>query len=299
MTRTLQMEQLNQYAIRHPDGRWLYHLPNPSCFYSTPRIGTYADGRPMTPLAGHRGVWWVSDHQAETITAVFQPSPKPIGYRLKDTAVLSDRYPSELSVEDWHEQTDDDDTYYRFYEAVTEDQPEVRHEYPGPFIVLQGSEPPAGGALPWVATMPLSLTERPEYLHCFPGRIEGLRAHLKGVIGRMRHVQYCLDGRDGKPAGLYVTIRVPFEKPVSRWRPNLGRGLRELKSGKNVPVLVSQEMYLPIPEWVSGPNYEAGLAEWEQQVQFWTGIVRDADVKACNHCSGHGYVLDAPDTNPA
>ncbi|TQE33206.1 hypothetical protein Sipo7851_21700 [Streptomyces ipomoeae] len=290
---------MNQYAIQHPDGRWLYHLPNPSRFGATSRTGIYADGQPMTPLGDNRGVWWVTDHQAETITAVYQPSPKAVSYRLKDPAVRSTRYPDELSVEDWHERTDEDDTYYRFYEAVTEDQPEVRHEYPGPFIVLEGTEPPAAGALPWVATMPRSLTERPEYRHCFPGHIPNLRAHLKDVIGRMRHVQYCFDGRDGKPSGLYVTIRVPFEEPVTRWRPNLGRNLRELKSGKNVPVLVSQEMYLPVPDRVSGPNYAAAHAEWEQQVELWTGLVRDADVKACNHCNGHGYVLDAPDPNPA
>jgi hypothetical protein len=52
-------------------------------------------------------------------------------------------------------------------------------------------------------------------------------------------------------------------------------------------------MHLPVPSHVSGPNYAAALADWEQQIEFWVGIIRDANVKACNQCNGTGRVLDA------
>ncbi|MFF8786902.1 hypothetical protein [Streptomyces sp. NPDC015125] len=288
------MSDFEQYAIQHPDGRWFYHLPRPSGFSQAPLSGMYADGQPMTALGDSRGVWWTTDHQAGKITARLHPRPTPVRYELNDQSVLSTRFPESLSVEDWNRRSDRDDTYCRFYDAVTEDQAPLTHEYAGPFITLEGSEPPAPDALPWVAAMPRSLTERPEFHHCFPGHIPGLRAHLVPLIKRMPHVQYCFNGRDDKPSGLYVTIRVPFEEPVSRWRPNLGRNMRELKSGRNVPVLVTRELYLPVQDLIRAERYADALVEWEQQVTFWTGIVRDAGVKACNHCHGTGHVLDAP-----
>jgi len=288
------MPDFDQYAIKHPDGRWLYRLPKPNDVSRAPLTGMYADGRPMTPLGDRHGLWWTTDRQAEKITAELQPSPVPTLYQLTDPSVLSTRYPAELSVEDWNERSDEDDTYYRFYRAVTEDRPPLTYEYEGPVIALEGSEPPASDAPQWVAKMPRSLTERPEFLHCFPGYIPGLRSHLVPLIKGMRHVQYCFNGRDDKPAGLYVTIRVPFKEPVSRWRPNLGRNMRELKSGRNEPVLVTRELYLPIQDRVPADRYTDALAAWEQQVAFWAGVVRDAGVKACNHCNGTGHVIDTP-----
>ncbi|WP_274036623.1 hypothetical protein [Streptomyces sp. MMBL 11-1] len=290
------MDPFENYAIQHPDGRWLYHLPAPPGSRSTPVTGMLADGRPMAPLGERTGTWWVTDHHAERITARMQPRPVPVRYELIDRSALSARYPEMLSAEEWTERNEEveDDNYYRFYRAVTEEQPALTYEYEGPFRVLEGSEPPAPGAPPWVARMPHSLTERREYLHCFPGHIPGLRSHLKDLITRMLHVQYCFDGRDDKPAGLYVTIRVPFQEPVSRWQPNLGKNLRELKSGREVPVLVSREMYLPVADRVPAGRYTDALSAWEQQVSFWTGLVQEAGVKACNHCGGTGHVLDSP-----
>ncbi|MEV6421836.1 hypothetical protein [Streptomyces sp. NPDC051662] len=288
------MSDFENYAIQHPDGRWLYHLPAPGESRLAPVTGMYADDQPMSALGDRPGAWWAADHQAEKITARMQPRPVPVRYELTDQSVLSSRYPAQLSVEDWRDRTDEDENYYRFYRAVTEEQPPLAYEYDGPFRVLQGSEPPSPDAPQWVARMPRSLTERPEFLHCFPGYIPGLRSQLATLIKRMPHVQYCLDGRDGRPGGLYVTIRVPFHEPVSRWQPNLGKNLRELKSGSNVPVLVTREMYLPVGDRVLADRFADALAEWEQQVSFWTGLVRDAGVKACNHCGGTGHVLDAP-----
>jgi hypothetical protein len=285
----------SRYVLQHPDGRWLYHLAKPSEFAATPRTGLFADDEPMTPLGDPRGEWWVAGQHAKQITAVYQPHPKPVRYRLRDTSVHSDRYPNELGVEQWNERADEDDTYYRFYEAVTEAQLEVRYEYPGPFIVLEGSEPPAPDAPLWVAELPTALTQRPEYQHCFPGYVPGLREHLTDAIKKMRHVEYCFNGRDNKPAGLYVTIRVPFQEPVSRWRPKYGARGQELKAREQVPVLVTREMYLPVPDRVYGPNYQVARADWEAQVEFWTRVARDAAVKACNACEGTGHVLNAPD----
>lgn len=286
-----------QYAIQHHDGRWLYHLPDPSGReVSGKRTGIYADGQPMhrlVPLADSKGDWYVADHPAERITATYQPYPTPLRYALSDETVLSVRYPAELSVAERNKRTDVEDAIYRLYTAVTEDLPPVEYVYEGPFVVLEGTQPPAPGSPRWVADIPRSLTERPEFHHCFPGHIAGLRDSLAEQIKRMGHVQHCFNGYKDRPAGLHVTIRVPFAQPKSRWIPNIGRGGRDLKSGRNAPITVSQEMYLPVPDRVAGPTYAVALAQWELQEEFWLQVARDAAVKACNNCGGTGHILDA------
>lgn len=50
------------YALKHPDGRWLYHLPKPDNFKTpgnqfriTEVTGVFADGQPMQKLHGDGG----------------------------------------------------------------------------------------------------------------------------------------------------------------------------------------------------------------------------------------------------
>ncbi|MDX3066255.1 MULTISPECIES: hypothetical protein [Streptomyces] len=286
------------YAIQHGDGRWLYYLPHPPGLPASLRTSVLADGEPMQPLEDASGGWWVTGHRAERLTAVYQPRPTVTGYRLTDLSARSERFPEYLSVQGWHQALGDSghsEAYYSLYEQVTQDRDVQEYVYEGRTVVLTGGEPPTPGGPPWVASMPESLVQRPEYHHCFPGYIPGLRDHLRDLIRRLGHVEHCFNGRSGKPHGLYVTVAVPFDEPVSRWVPYIGANGRPLKSGRNEPVLVRREMYLPVADHVSGPDYHTALAEWEQQVSFWLDLVRNAAVRACNACEGTGHVMDVPE----
>ncbi|MFI8932598.1 hypothetical protein ACIG3E_33660 [Streptomyces sp. NPDC053474] len=291
------MTDSQHYAVRHPDGRWLYYLPMAPQFRHCTRTAVLADDKPMQPLNEGRDNWWVTDRQATRLTAVYRPRPKTVGYRLTDPSARSERFPEHLSPEEMRQARLSGgrlDAYDELYEALHEEQEDQEHTYEGRTVVLTGGEPPVDG-LPWVANLPDSLVQHPEYRHCFPGYIPGLRSHLTSLIKPMSHVTSCLNGRSEKPEGLHVTISVPFDKPVSRWRPNLGSRGQALKSGRDVPVLATHEMYLPVSDRVSGPDYHTALTEWHAQVAFWTDLVRSASVRACNTCQGTGHVLDAPD----
>lgn len=274
------------YALKHPDGRYLYHLPKPKDFPFNV-TGVFADGQPMEKLPGD---WWAATLEASRLTITGQPRPKTLSYTLKAADAESVRYPATLTVDEYSERREDEENLWEFYSAVLEDQPVVEHVYDGDIMMLEGREPPTPDELPWQADLPHVLGSRPEYRHLFPGRIHGFRDHVQAAIKKMPGVQYCFDNYQNYK-GLHVTLHVPFEKPKTRWQADLSRRTsKPLKTGRNVPVLVTRELRLPVPASISAPNYEMAVDDWHEQVEFWLSVVRNASVAACNACGGTGHV---------
>ncbi|MEV1040394.1 hypothetical protein AB0J01_27645 [Streptomyces sp. NPDC050204] len=284
------MTSLPRYALHLPDGRWAYHLPEPDRRPGT-RTGLYADGEPLkrlVPLVDAKGNWYTGDHHAEKITAVYRPAPRTVSYRLTDDKALSERYPATLTVEEWN-QLSDYDEYWKLYERVTEDLEPVEHHYEGPFMPLEGRQPPASNEPKWRANLPSELTQRTEYRHLFPGHIPGLKQHLEARIKQMPRVQYCFVDYKDKP-GIHVSLRVPFDQPRTAFRANIGRRGQTLRSGRTVQVLVNRDLDLQVPAAVHGPNYATALNDWNQQVDYWLALVEEASVAACSACDGKGYI---------
>lgn len=279
---------MTTYALKHPDGRWIYHLPKPDTFPNIRDISLAADGQPMEKLPRD---WWAADHEATRLTISGQPSPKTTGYRLSDPTAESVRYPAVLTVDEWNERREYDENMWQLYANVTEDQPRLEHVFDGPVVVLEGREPPTPDEPQWVANLPHALTERREYMHLFPGHIPGLDDHLKTAFKNMQYVDFVSSNFQGRP-GVHVSLKVPYDEPRTEWRANTGRNGKPLKSGYHVQVTVNRRLTLPIPSRVSGDNYEQALAGWREQVEYWTGVVADASVAACSHCDGKGFVAD-------
>lgn len=278
------------YALAHPDGRFLYFLPAPEGQHRRTPVSITADGQPMTRLREKNNAgWWVTDHQAEQIVATYQPPAKLTSYELRDMDALSARYPAKLTVDEWDAHPDNSDHLYSLYRCVTQDQPAIEHVYDGPYMVLEGREPPGPGELPWKAQLPYELAERPEYLHLFPGYIPGLRAHLHELIKKMPRVEHCFDGYQNVP-GLHITLAVPYDPPATAWVSNYGARGQELKSGRTIQQRARRTLLLPVAPNVAADNYAQALEAWEQQVAYWVGQVEAASVTACGHCHGSGQV---------
>lgn len=275
------------YALKTDDGRWLYHLPKPDTFPNIRGISLAADGHPMTKL---NGGWWATDGEAARLTISGQPSPKTVGYRLRDTAAESVRYPATLTMDEWSDRSDrESDTLWELYTNVTEDQPVLEHVFEGPIVVLEGREPPTPDEPQWIAALPHALTERPEYMHLFPGYIPGLSGYLEAVFKQMPYVDFVSSGFQGVP-GVHVSLKVPYDEPRTEFRARTGRNGKPRKSGYQVQVTVNRRLTLPIPSRVPGDTYEQALAAWREQVEFWKGVVAEASVAACSHCDGKGFV---------
>jgi hypothetical protein len=282
-------KDFDQYAIQHPDGRWLYHLPYGG--HGKPeRTSVLADGQPMTRIAD-TSPWWSTDHRAQRISATYAPRPITVGYAIKNPDTISVLYPATLTKQEWEDHRSSRDTLWDLYDSVQEAQEPYEEELEGPWYVLEGTEPDTDGPS-WIVNLPQGITERPEYHRCFPGYIAGLRAHLYETLRNRRGIKFCFNGYRDRPNDLFVTIEVPFEKPETSWRSDIGRRGQTLKTGRNVPKLATREIWLPIPANVTGPNYATARAEWDRQVAFWLGVVASASVKACNTCRGTGHVAD-------
>lgn len=282
------------YALKHPDGRWLYCLPQSGTgrFASDTVTGAFADGQPMAKLHDD---WWSAAHEASRLTTTSKVRAKNLGYRLNDSAVTSVRYPASLTREQFSERVgdsnDDGDTLYSLYSGVYEQQPDAEHVYDGPVVVLEGREPPAPGEPKWIADLPHMLAERAEYRHLFPGHIPGLVDRMMRVFETMPRVEHVFLNFQNQ-SGVYVSLRVPYDEPRTEWRAYTGRNGQKLKSGRTVPVRVARSLTLPIVDRVAADSYADALTAWEQQVAYWTGVVESASVAACSHCDGRGYVAD-------
>lgn len=280
------------YGLKHPDGRWLYRLePRRNNGWGSTLLTVEADGAPMTQLK-EASYWWITDHEAAEIAAVYRVSPKLTHWELiNPERDQSGRYPATLTREEFqtHEDYDQDDILHRLYRAVNEAVPDERHVYEGPYVTLEGREPPGPGEPVWVVDLPHALGDRPEYHHLFPGRINGLKAHLVTVFKRMPYVDYVSDKWDGKP-GIHVSFKLPYEEPETHWVRDTTPGGRPRKTGRYVPTTVNRRVQLPISDAVTGSNYAEALAVWNETVTYWTNQVREAAVTACNQCRGTGIV---------
>jgi len=277
------------YALKHPDGRWLYHLPKPGSddFQYETVAGAFADGQQMEKLHSD---WWAASGEAAELMVATKPRQRTTGYRLVDPDTESVKYPATLTVDEWDERREYDESMWQLYTGVREDLPPLEHVYDGPIVVLEGREPPTPDEPQWIASLPHALTERPEYKHLFPGRIPGLRDHVHKVIENLPKVKYCFNGYQGY-TGLHIVIRVPYGEPRTEFRRDTSRRTgKPLKTGRTVPVLVERRLNLPVPADVHADNYEQALALWDEQVTFWVQAVEVASVAACSHCDGTGHV---------
>lgn len=290
-------EQPNVVCIAHPDGRFLYHVSDSEgrVVKSTPRVlvfGQLADGTSGTMDALPRDGWYASRLRLHSITISVANPNTTVRWELEDTDAESVRFPRTLTPEEFsaHPSNGDSDLLYEMYRRVTEEADPTVTTYEGPFPVMEGGEAPDLTAHPsrWVTDLPHALAGHPEYGHLYPGRLHGLKHYLHQVIGAMPGVQFCFKDRDGR-RGLNVTVQVPYDPPRSRRVRNTGARGQELRTFRDVPEYKRREVDLPVPEWVTGENYEDARAKWDEAVEHWTGIIRDLGVTACGHCGGTGH----------
>ena len=281
---------VNQRYVLHHDGTWMYYVARVGDrpVQATWRgVALFADGQPMTSL---RDGWWATDHEAGEITAEIDRADEITGYRLADPDAESARYPAALTVEEFRAQADHDpDLLHSLYEAAREPREPLREVIDGPWLALEG-EPPGDDPRDWRADLAHELTQRPEFRHLFPGYLTGFREHMKEAL--QRRARYVFDRPGGQ---LEVIVHLPYEPPVTRQVPEIGRNGRELKRKRTVREEASRTLLLHIPDRVPGVNRAAAEAEWDRLEAEFLTAVDSLKVVACGHCRGTGVVVAGGD----
>lgn len=277
----------DRYVLHH-DGTWFYYLRNVA---GTP----HADGQPMSSC--QRDGWYSTDRENAVITVVRRGLGTVTCYRLDDPGMASARYPLELSDGEYDQRRnlDDDERLFEFYSAVREPGEPVIEPVEGPWLRLDGEPPPHDGHS-WVANLPFELTQRPEYLHLFPGYMLGFREHMERVIKELPGVRYCLPAKhwsNGTTYGLEVTVEVPFDKPQSEYRParNLDGTRSKSRKGRTVPVMATRHLVITAPYRIDASSRAEAAAEWDRREAEIRAAIASASVAACSACMGHGYVV--------
>ncbi|WP_329492441.1 hypothetical protein OG618_37340 (plasmid) [Kitasatospora sp. NBC_01246] len=288
------------YAIRLDDGRHLYHLPGlfswGGPFHDVTEVRIFGDGQPLTRLPDT--AWWSAPHAVAEITASWRPRAKVTAHVLDDPDMASAALPLSVPADDWdsfvdrsHHGSPD------FYHAVYEQQDTRTGPVPGgPWRVLGGEAPPTSADRRWVASLPHSLTNHPEYRWWFPGRLAGLRDAVRDYANTLPFVRFASiprtpNGQD-QNEGLDVAIGLPFQQPVTELS-DYGQDGRKLRRPRTVPISARFALSLPVPSSVYGDTYAAALTEWNRLYAEFTALLdhqAQTGVKACNACAGHGYL---------
>ncbi|MEU6713013.1 hypothetical protein ABZ897_16145 [Nonomuraea sp. NPDC046802] len=282
---------INERYVLVQDGISMYYLASVTSNYSwrADAAAAYANGEPMTKL-NIAGWWGTTTPGPHEIVVHIPNTDDTVRWDLKDLEAESARFPRTLTPEQFQQRSQDSDVWYAMYTAIREPADPTIIPVDGPWTVLQDAPlPPQDKTLPpWTASLPTSLRHRPEYHHLFPGHLVGLRDHLTEVIKGLPYVYACYN----QDRVLKVFMRVPLNKPEQKWVTPFTLDKRRRPKPELREVTVERHLHLPAPDHVQGDSRADALTNWDQQVEHWVGIVRDASVKACSTCHGLGHVLD-------
>lgn len=271
----------DHYVLRDPDTGWLwYHLGRApfgaTSVYGIPTSGweTVADSVELTE--GARAGWYSTGIEISEARWVIQTRPEILYWRLRDglppetraalaEEITPDRY-SEVVHED---DPDDDGSLARLWRAAyvaVHGEPGQREEIVDltDATVLDGSPSPGlpEGAT-WVARLPYELGNHREYLHLFPGRLEGLRDAV-------------VDALDAIPG---------ISAHKHRW------AVYAKTHGKTRSLDPSPLRAAPLH--VEGANLAEALGKWHRTIEEYVEIAeRYVRADACARCGGDGIAWE-------
>lgn len=249
------------------------------------RTEVHADGVPARTVNG----WYVTgspDTRFETVTT----SPdRTVRWDLRDPLTASVRYPA--TVTDLSEVADPDDeadlhTAGRLYQRVTEPGDTTRTLIDLPVVRLDGEPAPDDGLL-WQAALPHAITDRPEFVHLFPGVLTGYRTAVKGLLESLPTVKYAHNVR--QQGSFDVTIDVPFDPLPAVTRPAPIPGGRKSRTQVvSVASLYSRRLTIDVPDRIEGATRADAVLAWHADLAVIREEVQAASFVACGTCKGTG-----------
>lgn len=253
-------------------------------------------GVPLEPAAVSG--WYHAPHDFDpdsSVVEVERPSRwKTVGYHLAISGASLDGYERDLDTEEYEELCEDDARASALYEPTREEEPAEIEEVRGPWLVIDGSPPPQTERQ-WRASLPWELRYQPEYLHLFPGHLDGFRAAAKEALEAVDGVSAYISS--GGPISVYVKLALPRLDPLEKWEagPNLrgssARARRRLLERHNSGIQqVTRSLEIPCADNIYGATLVEGLVAWDESLAEIVAYVRAIVAQRCPTCEGRGFV---------
>jgi hypothetical protein len=280
----------DRYVLHH-QGTWFLHIG-----YLSTGERIIVDGRPADQTQ-HAG-WVATDHEPVEVVKVGPPQRQRVRYRLTEGMAPSERFPAELTIEDYVHRTGEDSTTYdaavaSVYEAEWETLPAVVTPIEGPWLRLDGEPPPVDGHS-WVASLPYALQYRTEYLHLFSGYLTGFPEAVAAAINKALGLVGLGPAAIGSAyvkhgtTEVHLAKRVPFDPPVTK---PVRAGRRWISEERTV----TRYLDWKVPARIAGATRAEACAEWDRRIAEIVAEAKAATAAACGHCQGRGYIsIDGP-----
>lgn len=273
--------------------------------YPAPKLGYDANSSTLASPGGqvenHHG-WIVADHELSTLTYRDKGKQRVVKWRLKSAGAASSMFPAEVTAEEWDSRCTGrgvDDCQcpwcsgkWSLYEAIREDVPGVLHTLDYANRVHLGD----GGidrdhAYVW-ASGPSREVLYGSFVHLKPGLLLHARSMLKEALEKLDNVDKVYDTNDAK---LSVYVLMAWDEPWTEHRPRHSRTGRQLKGTRPVTIRTITVTYdINCPPSIPGDTKAEAVVEFENIRDRWVQFFTDAQVKACSHCKGYGYIEPRP-----
>lgn len=274
------MNDERRYVLRDPeDGRLWYYLGRAP--YGVTRVYgvvddlDHPDDAELELVEGARTGWYRSEIELDEARWVVATSPDILHWRLRDDvseqtrAILDETLDHETFRETVSVDPEEDDDTARLWRAAyvaVKGEPGEREEIVdlADATVLDGAPAPSlpDGA-EWVARLPYELRTHREYLHLFPGRLEGITAAVVAA----------LDAIPGIRAHSHTWS--VYAKTHGKTRSLDPAPLR------------------PPPRWIEADTLAEALVEWRRIIaEYVETAERYVRADACSRCGGDGIAWE-------
>lgn len=248
-------------------------------------------GGKLAEPAAKRGWWRLEPPLRGANLYIVHPPGRRITHYECGLGPTVSGYPALLDVDKFEACNDPDSASYdrrvhALYEPFYEATPPRRELVEGAWMFLEGAPPPDDYYI-WHGSLPSELRYAPEYLHLFPGHLEGFREAAQAALGELPGVQAYAAGNE--PAiSVYAHVQLPPLSPIAWEKPNRPAVRRRKNAASRAPV--TRSLLIPAPKGIEGENRAAAVEEWERRMASIVDYVRAIIADVCPACEGRGFI---------